>query len=603
MRAILTILLLFLSSLGFSQSQAMVWYFGNEAGIDFNSGKPVSLDNSSMVAKAGCAAISDRNGNLQFYTNGMQVWNRMGNIMENGDSIYGSQYLNQNSIIVPKPYSDSIYYLFTINNRDTIARFTYSMVDMSADAGQGTITSINDTLYRNVVEKIAAVQHCNRYNYWIVVHDFDLNYYAYLLTQDSIVKQVISSGRKKVKADIGYLKISPAGDKLVMPLNNGDVLAEVCDFDNKTGIVSNPYFLHRKNPDTYCFGFEFSPDGNRLYMTTGGKSFKLWQFNLRFPEQIDNSAVEIASGNNFAMQLAPDNKIYVARENSSFLNIINNPNEPGEACGYVQKGLKLNHGYCHKGLPNFVQSWFYKPSFDADGFCFGDTSILTFHHNQNIDSTVWSFSPGEGTPFIHGKNFEVNRLFGDTAVYTVWLSAYHCGLSDTTIKKIKINSYPQPMLPEDTLICYQCLLTLDPGVADSYLWDSNSNTRYLEVTMPGIYRVQMSNESCVSYDSVLVYLKEPTVLLPNAFTPNNDGLNDEFTAVVSDDLANFKMWIYNRQGRMLFFTENMSTGWDGSYQGAMCPPSTYAWKISYEVYSKNGKLSQITKKGFVTLVR
>ena len=162
-----------------------------------------------------------------------------------------------------------------------------------------------------------------------------------------------------------------------MPLNNGDVLAEVCDFDNKTGIVSHAYFLHRKNPDTYCFGFEFSPDGNRLYMTTGGKSFKLWQFDLRFPEQIDNSAVEIASGNNFAMQLAPDNKIYIARENSPFLNVINYPDKQGEACNYVQKGFELNHGQCYKGLPNFVQSWFYKASFDAGKTCFGDTSVLT----------------------------------------------------------------------------------------------------------------------------------------------------------------------------------------------------------------------------------
>ena len=596
-------MLLSVSSMSFSQSQAMVWYFGDMAGVDFNSGTPVSLDNGNMIAKAGCAAISDKQGRLQFYTNGMQVFNRMGNIMANGDSLYGSQYLNQNSIIIPKPLSDSVYYLFTINNHDSLMRFTYSLINMKLNAGLGAITLLNKPLVSEVVEKIAAVQHCNGRDYWIVIHNQDLQYIAYLLTNDSITKQVISTGGLGVKADIGYLKISPAGDKLVMPLNNGDVLAEVCDFDNKTGIISNPYFLHRKNPDTYCFGFEFSPDGNRLYMTTGGKSFKLWQFDLRFPEQIDNSAVEIASGNNFAMQLAPDNKIYIARENSPFLNVINNPDKQGKACDYVQKGFKLNHGQCYKGLPNFVQSWFYKASFDANKTCFGDTSVLTFNHNQNIDSTLWSFSPGEETPFIHGKKFEVNRLFGDTAVYTVSLSAYHCGLSDTTVKIITIDPYPQSILPNDTLLCYECTLTLDPGTADSYLWNNYSENRYLEVSKPGIYRVKMENNQCAVYDSVLVYMKEPVIAVPNAFTPNNDGLNDNFKPVVSDVLTGYKMWIYNRLGTTLFYTENLSEGWNGSYKGSTCPPSTYIWKINYTTYNKQGRLVSKTQKGFVTIVK
>lgn len=158
-------------------------------------------------------------------------------------------------------------------------------------------------------------------------------------------------------------------------------------------------------------------------------------------------------------------------------------------------------------------------------------------------------------------------------------------------------------MPDDTLLCNQCTLTLDPGTADSYLWNNNSESRYLEVSTPGIYRVKMENNQCTVYDSILVYMKEPVVVLPNAFTPNNDGLNDHFKPVVSDALTGYKMWIYNRLGTALFYTENLSEGWDGSYKGSICPPSTYIWKINYTTYNKQGRLVSKTQQGFVTIVR
>ncbi len=113
--------LLMFCSYAFAQNEASVWYFGDHAGIDFTTGEPKLLVNSAMRAEAGCAAISNKAGELQFYTNGKNVWNRKHQLMPNGFGLNGSQILNQNSIIVPLPNSDSIYYLFTINaNYDSV---------------------------------------------------------------------------------------------------------------------------------------------------------------------------------------------------------------------------------------------------------------------------------------------------------------------------------------------------------------------------------------------------------------------------------------------------------------------------------------------------
>ena len=58
-----------------AQNEGNIWYFGYNAGIDFNSGEPVALTNSGMYTWEGCASISDLDGNLLFYTNGKKVWN------------------------------------------------------------------------------------------------------------------------------------------------------------------------------------------------------------------------------------------------------------------------------------------------------------------------------------------------------------------------------------------------------------------------------------------------------------------------------------------------------------------------------------------------
>ena len=605
-KLILIILLFYIAAAGFSQQAAAVWYFGDGAGIDFSSGSPVSLNDGNMVAEAGCSAISNSQGQLQFYTNGAQVWNRNHQIMANGDSLYGSQYLNQNSIIIPKPLSgDSIYYLFTIVGSDSLFRFTYSVVNMKKENGLGELVVVNDAIADRVIEKISAVKHCNDRDYWIITHDNQTSFQSLLLTNNGIETTVLSKNGLPVKADIGYLKVSPAGDKLVLPVNNEEVLAQLFDFDNKTGKVSNPLTIYRKINNTYAFGFEFSPDGNLLYMTTGSKNFELWQFDLRNKNEADfnSKAIHITSGNNFAMQLAPDNKIYIARENSSFLNVINSPDKAGKDCNYQKKAFKLSKGISFKGLPNFVQSWFYQPSFDVFDACYGDSTTFVFNRTSNIESLTWKFDPGEGNAVIGGNRFAVKRLFNDTTTYHVTLLAYHCEVVVKVEKEVEVVSYPQSVLVPDTMLCKDCIIIADPGIADSYQWSTGTSGRYLQISEPGMYTVLMKNNECTVTDSVSVSRYSVVVSVPNAFTPNNDGLNDLFKVVANDDLFNYKLQIYDRNGTVVFYSEDYNMGWDGSYKGTPCPVSSYAWYLSFDSYQDNGMLSHKTKQGFVTIIK
>ena len=79
--------LLFLVFHGFmySQSQTNHWNFGKQAGLNFNNGMVNVMTDSEMDTPAGSASISDKLGNLLFYTNGQTVWNKNHTIMENGE--------------------------------------------------------------------------------------------------------------------------------------------------------------------------------------------------------------------------------------------------------------------------------------------------------------------------------------------------------------------------------------------------------------------------------------------------------------------------------------------------------------------------------------
>jgi len=585
----------------------MVWYFGDKAGLDFKSGEPKVLVDGALKAEAGCASICDENGDILFYTNGKKVWNRNHQMMANGNNLNGSQLLNQNSVIVPKPLSDSIYYLFTINQYDSLPGFNYSIIDISKDGGLGELTEKNVPVTQNVLEKITAIEHCNGQDYWIITHGYNNSFYSYLLTdEDFPIDNVKSDVGTQPKADIGYMKVSPAGDKIVLPVNNEDLLAEIYTFNNRTGIVNNPIKIYTKYENTYCYGVEFSPDGNLLYISTRGMNYGIWQYNLRLTNEneINNNAINIADGNNFALQLAPNGRIYIASENRPYLNAIHNPNILGEDCEYEEQAVKFSQGTSLMGLPNFMQSWNYQPSFDVNNTCYLDSTLFTFNQYTNVDSLIWTFNDMRKSQTTSVNDFSVIRVFEDIGLYNVELNIYHCGIEETISKMVEIFPYPESSLVTDTTVCNNCMIVLDAGADfDSYLWNDGSNQQYLNVYGKGTYSVKISKDGCYSKDSVIISEVQPTIELPNAFTPNGDGLNDEFKVVNPYNIVDFNLWIQSRRGEIVFQSNDIFLGWDGSYMGNICNRETFIWHISYSYYNELGILVDEVKIGTVSILR
>ena len=588
-----------------AQERAMVWYFGNNTGLDFSSGEPEVLFNPVFKAEAGCSSISDRFGNILFYTNGNQVYNRKNQLMLNGDSLNGTHLVNQNSVIIPYPENDSLYYLFTLSDIDTIRGFNYSLINMKGENGDGEIIEKNKLITYNLMEKIAAVKHCNNKDYWIITHGYTNNFYVYKVDENGFNYDTIKSKTGLVpKADIGYLKVSPAGNKIVLPINNDSILAQVFSFNNKTGKVNNPINIYKKVENTYCYGLEFSPNGNYLYLNTGGKKYKLFQYSLinQMETEINASATLIAEGNNYAMQLAPDGKIYIAKENKSQLSRINFPNKQGKACEFVEIALHFKNGNSLMGLPNFVSTWFYKPDFDYQNHCLNDSTIFSFSQYQNYDSVFWNFGNNslKDEPGIINNTY---HIFPDTGDYNVSLSAWHCGINEEVNKTITIYPYPVLNLPPDSGICNNCTLVLDAGDFDNYLWSTGDTSRFLNIYNQGWYAINVSNNNCFASDSIYVYEYQPLIIMPNTFTPNGDGLNDEFKILNPDYVENFHMWVHDRRGMIVYDSHDKYSGWDGKYQGQDCYSQTYIYYIEYSFYNEKDIMIDNKIRGFVNIIR
>jgi gliding motility-associated-like protein len=124
----------------------------------------------------------------------------------------------------------------------------------------------------------------------------------------------------------------------------------------------------------------------------------------------------------------------------------------------------------------------------------------------------------------------------------------------------------------------------------------------MEFETEGEYDVTLivyNQGGCVDTFNLPICILAPlTLFVPNSFTPNGDGVNENFTAKGSG-VVSFEMNIYTRQNQKIFTTTDMVTGWDGMYKGELVPHGVYA----YVIEAKFNTGEKFFKGGTVTVIR
>ncbi len=238
-----------------------------------------------------------------------------------------------------------------------------------------------------------------------------------------------------------------------------------------------------------------------------------------------------------------------------------------------------------------------KLDFHDTAICKGST--LSLDADFGVGTYNWQAIPpqrddqnqtGQSTYFVYRPG-----------TYSITASVGQCVYKDTLT--VSFNDSLVLSLNGDTTLCMGEDFWLQVrGNANSYAWQDGSMGATYHVTASGVYTVVAQNGCGKDTLSAKVDLVSCAcqLYLPNAFTPDGDGRNDNFRPLHACEMSDFHMIVYDRNGELVFRSVDPSSAWDGTFKGAKLPSGAFVWMVRY--FDEETK-RPVSKKGVVMLLR
>jgi len=516
-------------SIGFSQSKrGNIGIFGNKVGLNFNTQPaevfipPTGPSDYSYETPESSASISDTEGNLLFYTNGIHIWDREHNTMSNGINILGAKDGFYNSttqcLIIPVPKDPFLYYVITAQWQG--GDLKYTLVDTRLNQGLGDVVFKDSLLYASTTEKMCLIKHNSGKSLWLVTHEFGTNHFrSFLIDEEGLNRNYIESAAGLVHVNnrsdgtggnnaIGYMKASHAGNRIACAINGDMGTLQLFQFDKTTGIISDPITL--SNAPNQFYGVEFSADNSKLY-AANTKINALFQYDLSDgnPQDIINSKILIANNVRGALQLGPDDKIYVASEWGSYLDLISYPNLKDSLCGFQKNAVYLEGKAVLSGLPEFIYNTV-EPEIIYEKYCSGTTTKFQVINIKTFSSIVWDFGDPSSGQNNTSNDISPGHIYQTPGRYKVTITVTFSDQTTFTYKQnILIFLSPTVELGNDTIVCnmssVQITATGDPSVTQ-YKWSNGNTTKSATIQTTGKHWVKAMNSACFATDTINVQL-------------------------------------------------------------------------------------------------
>lgn len=344
---------------------------------------------------------------------------------------------------------------------------------------------------------------------------------------------------------------------------------------SKAIVADMPYFTD--DPDIYmvnCQDYHID-----FWNTSTGAGSYHWDFGVQ--DNLDDTSSIAQPSYNY-----PDTGIYTVK-------LVANPGEP--CADSIQKLVKVfpkfTSGYEDTGL-----------NCPSSQVGFLDRSVAT---TSPANSWLWRFGDGDTA---QTQNAVHTYNYGGT--FNVMLIARNAkGCTDTTVKQRVIEIF-KPFAGLDTTIVKGESIQFNATGGMDYVWSpplylkfTNGNNPVGEFPDTGTYTYVVtvtSNSGCKGADTIVVKVVDHAAFfLPTGFTPNGDGLNDVFRPVTIGFRSITYFRIFNRYGQQVYLGDNITEGWDGTYNNKQADIGTYYFTIGYiDRFGKEGNM-----RGDVTLVR
>jgi hypothetical protein len=486
--------------------------------------------------------------------------------LSNGEILY----LNNDSIKpLPGNSSSAQGTVFFESNSDSIINFIISgdvfdnpLNHYFATYKKGIDKLQVNTILKNGREQVAVVNHQNNNGTWLCFHENKTsNYYFFYYSNDGLL-----CCPNKLNRGYNYgnttnfwgtgsvIKFAPNGR--LIGNNVHDSRLEVFEFNSELGSLGDSSVITGFNIFTFCF----SKNANNIYPVSN----QLWQVSIEHTSSGINTGfanriapTDIGWNNSYGqISLGYDNKIYLAKIDSSHLAVIDNPEEYFNDLIFLEKGLPLTYGQSQRGLPNFNASYFYTPSIDFayTEDCWEHTYSFEGRDTFDADGYKWIFEKVNSSELsvISGKNCVFT--FPDTGKWEVSHIAWNTSRSDTVTKTLTIRpQWQQNMLGKDTFYCkgdskgialtapsdMHCVHwngeepNLDSALGKIIDYDHfHSDT--LLVDTAGTYIVKLTNKTfCQAWD---------TITISEYPTPSKSGISRFKDSIVSNTVAQTYRW-------------------------------------------------------------
>lgn len=521
-----------------TDQRANIWYFGQNAGIDFNEQPPLPIT-GPLNTPEGCSVISDRNGKVIFSTDGVRVFDK--NDVEITTTLVlgvptpilippgigGEQGSTQAALIMPVLDDETLYYIFTtqqVHGSNTY-ELRYSLYDIKLNGGNGGLVEFNKLLFARSTERITGSQQ------WLIAHEFGNNSFrAYEVSANGIGNPVISSlGSDHLLTEElngqGYMELG--GNLLAVALSTSPTsnFIEVFDFVDTTGVVTNFRSLNLNTTQGQVYGVEIV--GNKILTTIKGSpnSF-LREAYIDFQNNPILITPTAASGpiaaELGAIQIGPDGTIYVAVNGSTSLATFGLNADTLQLSNLTLGTFPLAGGTQSRlGLPNFIQEIFSgtpPPSMNITGLCGGTPTIFQGVGTDQIDEFLWTFGDGFTANTANAEHTYPIPAAGTMQDYNVTLRITNrCGLDTLLAQTITISGPPpnptfvpagqQPVVCNGPLTL-QALPVNDPTL--TYLWSTGETTFTIQVDRQQIIALTITNAAgCTSTRDLLIADNRP----------------------------------------------------------------------------------------------
>jgi gliding motility-associated-like protein len=372
-----------------AQKEYNTWYFGDKAGITFNINPPSAITNGAMYTLESSSSMCDENGNILFYTNGDTVWNRHHQYMKNNltSSYFFHSTSSQGSVIVKKPGSDYLYYIFCSRSEPSYSTdycVRYWLIDMEGDNGAGEVLKMNEPLpLWEPLEGLAITNHANDTDIWIGAINNRTGVFGFIRTVNGELDDKVESTDLGISCYPYFCsKFSPNAQILLSNRNivtvtepNSLIFKSVIylhHFNNETGQLSNQLEIEAYADDywTVNMAVEFSHNSRYLYLGTSAGELIQYDLSVWDKKMIEESATVIHHNPNssqevMGLQLGPDKKIYVCHLYKENLTVIDKPWLKGTSCNVLQNYVNLKGRANQFGAP-YYPTYTFKKLWDTE---------------------------------------------------------------------------------------------------------------------------------------------------------------------------------------------------------------------------------------------